>query len=130
MVDLVSEKDKGLVDGSGSPLNVVPSMVAICADRFVYGDHALKVYMISEPEVIVIQRSELDGFIIIATDGLWDAISNVGACEVVEKCLAGHTRRTLIGETTKSLVEAAVMLAELAIAKGSKGTISVIQKHL
>ncbi|KAL9665116.1 hypothetical protein QQ045_020526 [Rhodiola kirilowii] len=94
------------------------------------GDHALKTYMISEPEVIVIQRSELDDFIIIATDSLWDAVSNVGTCEIVEKCLAGHTRRTLIGETTKSPAEAAALLAELAMAKGSKDNISVIVVQL
>uniref|UniRef100_A0A7N0TDU8 protein-serine/threonine phosphatase n=1 Tax=Kalanchoe fedtschenkoi TaxID=63787 RepID=A0A7N0TDU8_KALFE len=90
------------------------------------GDYALKPYMISEPEVTVTKFSELDNFIVIASDGLWDVVSSEDACEVVKKCLNGQTRRSLGGGTTKSPADAAAMLAELAMAKGSKDNISVI----
>ncbi|KAK6158380.1 hypothetical protein DH2020_005694 [Rehmannia glutinosa] len=88
------------------------------------GDHYLKPYVTSEPEVTVVRRSESDDFLIIATDGLFDVVSNEIACEVVSKCLSGRCRRPGSDKTGAS--EAAAVLAELAVAKGSRDNISVI----
>ncbi|KAK6137282.1 hypothetical protein DH2020_028974 [Rehmannia glutinosa] len=88
------------------------------------GDHYLKPYVTSEPEVTVVRRSESDDFLIIATDGLFDVVSNEIACEVVSKCLIGRCRRPGSDKTGAS--EAAAVLAELAVAKGSRDNISVI----
>ncbi|KAL0331099.1 UNVERIFIED_CONTAM: protein phosphatase 2C 51 [Sesamum angustifolium] len=88
------------------------------------GDRYLKPYVSCKPEVTVVRRSESDEFLIIATDGLFDVVSNETACEVVKKCLSGQIRRVASEETSAS--EAAATLAELAIAKGSRDNISVI----
>ncbi|KAK4435466.1 putative protein phosphatase 2C 8 [Sesamum alatum] len=92
------------------------------------GDRYLKPYVSCKPEVTVVRRSESDDFLIIATDGLFDVVSNETACEVVKKCLSGQIRRGASEETSAS--KAAATLAELAIAKGSRDNISVIVVQL
>ncbi|XP_075477713.1 protein phosphatase 2C 51-like [Primulina tabacum] len=83
------------------------------------GDHHLKPYISSQPEVTVTKRTGSDDFLIIATDGLWDMVSNDVACQVVEKSLGG-------GRGRSASKAAAAALVELAIAKGSRDNITVI----
>ncbi|CAB4302044.1 unnamed protein product [Prunus armeniaca] len=98
------------------------------------GDKYMRPYVISKPEVTVTKRTEEDEFLILASDGLWDVISNEVACKVVNKCLDGRIRRISIhGEDhhhdhvrSHSTSEAAAVLADLAMARGSKDNISVI----
>ncbi|CAD5312006.1 unnamed protein product [Arabidopsis thaliana] len=64
------------------------------------GDNYLKPYVTSEPEVTVTDRTEEDEFLILATDGLWDVVTNEAACTMVRMCLnrkSGRGRRR--GET-------------------------------
>ncbi|KAL2527712.1 Protein phosphatase 2C 3 [Abeliophyllum distichum] len=91
------------------------------------GDHYLRPFVISEPEVTVQKRTESDDFLIIATDGLWDVVHNEFACEVVRKCL-GRNRSRFSNRSGAS--EATVTLVEVAIAKGSKDDISIIVVQL
>lgn len=91
------------------------------------GDEYLKPYVISEPEVTMSKRMESDAFLIIASDGLWDVVSNEIACEVVKRCLDGEIKgRFSVGFGRERAEEAAAILAELAMARGSKDNISVI----
>ncbi|KDP25303.1 hypothetical protein JCGZ_20459 [Jatropha curcas] len=96
------------------------------------GDLYLKPFVTSEPEVTVTERSISDQFIVIGTDGLWDVVSNEVACEVVKKCFDGHIRnkRFLDEFNGTRAAEAAAILAELAMARGSKDNISVIVVQL
>ncbi|XP_021911900.1 probable protein phosphatase 2C 51 isoform X2 [Carica papaya] len=80
-----------------------------------------------EPEVTMSKRMESDAFLIIASDGLWDVVSNEIACEVVKRCLDGEIKgRFSVGFGRERAEEAAAILAELAMARGSKDNISVI----
>lgn len=92
----------------------------------------MKPYVISEPEVTVYERTESDAFLVIASDGLWDVVSNEFACEVVRRCFDGRIKKRfpegLNGSSTAA--EAAALLAELAMARGSKDNISVIVVYL
>ncbi|XP_057525721.1 protein phosphatase 2C 51-like [Amaranthus tricolor] len=95
------------------------------------GDYYLKPYVSSIPEVMISKRTEADEFLILATDGLWDVISNEVACQVVRRCLSGRIKPqeifNHINKISNNRAEvAAVLLADLAIAKGSKDNISVI----
>ncbi|KAK9994736.1 hypothetical protein SO802_024439 [Lithocarpus litseifolius] len=97
------------------------------------GDHYLRPYVISKPEVTVTKRSNNDEFLILASDGLWDVISNEVACQIVKRCLEGRLRRKSLGvevENESRAAEAAAVLAELAMARGSKDNISVIVVEL
>ncbi|KAL3838086.1 hypothetical protein ACJIZ3_022677 [Penstemon smallii] len=100
------------------------------------GDRYLKPFVITEPEVKVINRTELDEFLILASDGLWDVVSNDLGCQIARRCLDGQIRKSSQSSTVQTDVEvntnrsraseAAAVLAELAMARGSRDNISVI----
>ncbi|XP_047173507.1 protein phosphatase 2C 51-like isoform X2 [Vigna umbellata] len=96
------------------------------------GDQYLRPYVISNPEVTVTKRSSKDEFVILASDGLWDVMSSEVACQVVRKCLNGQIRRVCngVGNHENRAAEAASLLAEIALAKGSKDNTSVIVVEL
>ncbi|KAL1552760.1 protein-serine/threonine phosphatase [Salvia divinorum] len=91
------------------------------------GDEYLKPYVIADPEVKVLSRTKRDAFLILASDGLWDVISNETACQVVRRCLDGRiTRTNSCSSNSTRTMEAAAVLVELAIARGSHDNISVV----
>lgn len=96
------------------------------------GDQYLRPYVISKPEVTVTQRSSKDEFLILASDGLWDVMSSEVACQVVRKCFHGQIRRVCdgVGNHQNRATEAAGLLAEIALAKGSRDNTSVIVVEL
>lgn len=84
----------------------------------------MKPYVISVPDVTVTKRTGADEFLIIATDGLWDMVSNRVACNFVRDYFNGQIRKSV--SVRSRARKAATMLAELAMAKGSADNISVI----
>ncbi|XAR71652.1 Phosphoprotein phosphatase [Bertholletia excelsa] len=104
------------------------------------GDHYLKPFVIPKPEVNVSKRDSPDEFLILATDGLWDVISNEVACEVVRRCLEGRMKRrspTTVKENKVTEIvnesraaKAAAVLTELAVARGSRDNVSVVVVEL
>lgn len=126
------------------------------------GDHYLKPYVISDPEVTVTKRTSRDEFLILASDGLWDVVSNDVACHVVRRCLSGQIKREVVvdadhqvllmngkktyycdtdtaedvivgrtrGGNNPASAAAAAVLAELAMARGSRDNISIIVVEL
>ncbi|XWS61622.1 hypothetical protein CRYUN_Cryun07bG0142200 [Craigia yunnanensis] len=98
------------------------------------GDQYLKPYVISKPEVSVTERTKSDTFVVLASDGLWDVVSNEIACEVVKSYLDGQIKMKFSdlpeGCPGDRAAEAAAMLAELAMARGSTDNISVIVVEL
>lgn len=94
----------------------------------------------------VIERRDKDEFLILASDGLWDVVSNSTACEVVRMCLRrsssggaepdpelgpvvddeGDSGKDKQGGSEKACVDAAVMLTKLAIARRSADNVSVV----
>ncbi|KAL8189363.1 hypothetical protein R6Q57_028929 [Mikania cordata] len=97
------------------------------------GDGYLKPWIIPEPEVTITPRAREDECLILASDGLWDVISNHEACEVAKKrILIWHKKNGLSverrgeGGTDLAAQAAADYLTKLALQKGSKDNISVI----
>ncbi|PPD85312.1 hypothetical protein GOBAR_DD17767 [Gossypium barbadense] len=97
------------------------------------GDRYLKPWIIPEPEVMFIPRAREDECLILASDGLWDVISNEEACEVARRrILLWHKKNGVpsLVERGKGIDPAAQAAAEylsmLAIQKGSRDNISVI----
>ncbi|TYK03153.1 putative protein phosphatase 2C 8 [Cucumis melo var. makuwa] len=92
------------------------------------GDEYLKPFVISKPEVTVTKRTDNDEFLILGSDGLWDVVSNEIACNIVRRCFGGKLKRlSLKVENDSHVAEAAAVLAELAVARGSKDNISHYQ---
>ncbi|XP_039049442.1 protein phosphatase 2C 16-like isoform X2 [Hibiscus syriacus] len=97
------------------------------------GDRYLKPWIIPEPEVTFIPRAREDECLILASDGLWDVISNEEACEVARRrILLWHKKNAVLSgvERGKGIDPASQAAAEylsmLAIQKGSSDNISVI----
>ncbi|XP_066166391.1 probable protein phosphatase 2C 49 isoform X1 [Oryza sativa Japonica Group] len=120
------------------------------------GDGYLKPYVTSEPEVTVTERADDDECLILASDGLWDVVTNEMACEVVRACFRsngppsppGCSRPKAVlpppagasgggggdavvkgvdkAESDKACADAALLLAKLAIARRSADNVSVV----
>ncbi|KAE8676178.1 putative protein phosphatase 2C 8 [Hibiscus syriacus] len=91
------------------------------------GDQYLKPFVICKPEVTVHELTSRDEFLILATDGLWDVVSNEVACRVARRCLNGQIRSKSADVVNQNrAAEAAAMLVELAMSRGSRDNISVI----
>lgn len=102
-------------------------VIIMCVCWFaIAGDEYLKPYVITDPEVKVLNRTKCDEFLILGSDGLWDVISNEFACQVVRRCLDGRITRTNSCSDSTRTMEAASVLAELAMARGSHDNISVV----
>ncbi|OMO85928.1 phosphatase 2C (PP2C)-like protein [Corchorus capsularis] len=105
------------------------------------GDNILKKVITSKPEISITERHLEDECLILATDGLWDVMSDALACEVASTCLRDGSSATATrscysdcadktdgGETlfpSKSAFAAAI-LCRLALGRGSCDNISVI----
>lgn len=99
------------------------------------GDRYLKPWIIPDPEVIIVPRAREDECLILASDGLWDVMSNEEACDVARKrILLWHKKNSGVTcSTTRRDVgadpaaqEAADYLSKLALQKGSKDNITIV----
>lgn len=91
------------------------------------GDFDLKPYVISKPEVTVMDRTKKDAFMILGTDGLWDVISNESACRAVRNCLTGRlAKRYPDSIRGHSADMAATVLTRMALSNGSADNVSVV----
>lgn len=99
------------------------------------GDRYLKPWIIPEPEVRIISRTKEDECLVLASDGLWDVLSNEEVCEVARRRLllwhkkngaaASDPVQRGIGADAASQA-AAEYLSKLALQRGSKDNITVI----
>ncbi|CAI9772983.1 unnamed protein product [Fraxinus pennsylvanica] len=103
------------------------------------GDGYLKPYVISEPEVTITERMAEDECLILASDGLWDVVSNETACRVARMCLQSRKPPSLprssgndikvtdSGQSSdKSCSDASILLTKLALARHSTDNVSVV----
>ncbi|WZZ20359.1 hypothetical protein YC2023_121746 [Brassica napus] len=132
-----------------------PRVLGVLAMSRAIGDNYLKPYVSSEPEVTVTDRTEEDEFLILASDGLWDVVTNEAACAMVhmylskrggrgggrrretkecgegkeeeEKVVVGSKKSGKKGEISdRACTEASVLLTKLALAKHSSDNVSVV----
>ena len=73
------------------------------------GDRAFKEYVISRPDVLRYERTEKDAFLVLASDGLWDVMSNKQVADEIRSC--------------SSVENAAKRLTEKAFRLGSRDNI-------
>ena len=113
------------------------------------GDNYLKPYVSCEPEVTITDRTAKDECLILASDGLWDVVSNDTACGVARMCLRGKgdvnappcsQPERMLGEAVvgsmmggeggeiwdKACSDASMLLTKLALARHSKDNVSVV----
>ncbi|XP_055812182.1 protein phosphatase 2C 53-like isoform X2 [Solanum dulcamara] len=97
------------------------------------GDKYLKPWIIPDPEVTFIPRTKDDDCLILASDGLWDVMTNEEACDMARKRILmwhkkyGATLPVERGEGIDPAAQAAAeCLSNRALQKGSKDNITVI----
>ncbi|XP_034683087.1 protein phosphatase 2C 53-like [Vitis riparia] len=98
------------------------------------GDRYLKPWIIPEPEVTFIPRAREDECLILASDGLWDVMTNEEVCDIARRrILLWHKKNgvtMLPSERGQGIDPAAQAAAEClsnrALQKGSKDNITVI----
>ncbi|KAI4380774.1 hypothetical protein MLD38_006924 [Melastoma candidum] len=98
------------------------------------GDRHLKPSIIPDPEVLLLPRAREDECLILASDGLWDVISNEEACETARKrILLWHKKNGVALDASErgngadpAAQAAADHLTRLAIQRGSRDNITVI----
>jgi serine/threonine protein phosphatase PrpC len=77
----------------------------------------LKKYVIAEPEIMFRDVGDKDEFILIASDGLWDFLSDQESVDFARK---------LMGNTEYSLAQVSRFLVSLACERGSKDDVCVL----
>ncbi|KAI4377003.1 hypothetical protein MLD38_014702 [Melastoma candidum] len=97
------------------------------------GDKYLKPWIIPEPEVMFVPRAREDECLVLASDGLWDVMTNEEACDLARKRLLlwhkkyGVAHLTNRGEDIDPAAQsAAEYLSNRALQKGSKDNITVV----
>ncbi|KAK7379300.1 hypothetical protein VNO80_04757 [Phaseolus coccineus] len=112
-----------------------PRVLGVLAMSRAIGDYYLKPFVISEPEVTVTERSDGDECLILASDGLWDVVSNETACGVVKMCLKSQKPPTPPGSpggyvtadgSDRACSDASILLTKLALARHSADNVSVV----
>ncbi|AES73426.1 putative protein-serine/threonine phosphatase [Medicago truncatula] len=97
------------------------------------GDRYLKPSIIPEPEVTFIPRAKDDECLILASDGLWDVMTNEEACDLARRRILlwhkknGSKLSLVRGEGIDLAAQAAAeYLSNRALQKGSKDNITVV----
>ncbi|GMH07392.1 hypothetical protein Nepgr_009232 [Nepenthes gracilis] len=115
-----------------------PRVLGVLAMSRAIGDDYLKPYVSCEPEVTVTDRTSDDDCLILASDGLWDVVSNGTACGVALKCLSGKGPPRSIasssaldvdvagGVADRACSDASALLMKLALARHSTDNVSVV----
>lgn len=81
------DEKKRIMDLGGTVVKVGAWRVeGILAVSRAIGDRRLKKYVTSDPEILVRQLGPSDDRLILATDGVWDVISNQQAADIVSRC--------------------------------------------
>ncbi|KAF8010763.1 hypothetical protein BT93_J1417 [Corymbia citriodora subsp. variegata] len=118
-----------------------PRVLGVLAMSRAIGDNYLKPYVSCDPEVTVMERTADDDCLILASDGLWDVVSNDTACGVARMCLRGKIRAPpedaaaaakpapagMGGERSdRACSDASLLLTKLALARHSTDNVSVV----
>ncbi|GFY82166.1 highly ABA-induced PP2C protein 2 [Actinidia rufa] len=107
-----------------------PRVLGVLAMSRAIGDNYLKPFVIPEPEVTVTDRTADDEFLILASDGLWDVVSNETACGVARMCLQSSKSEVNFSSggdvSDEACSDASILLTKLALARHSTDNVSVV----
>ncbi|KAK4487659.1 hypothetical protein RD792_005686 [Penstemon davidsonii] len=98
------------------------------------GDRYLRPYVIADPEIMFVPRVKEDECLILASDGLWDVMTNEEACDLARKrILLWHKKNSaaIISKERGEGIDLAAQdasnyLSQIAFQRGSRDNISVI----
>ncbi|KAK9791129.1 hypothetical protein WJX73_003818 [Symbiochloris irregularis] len=103
--------------------NGVRVMGVLAVSRAI-GDHCLRPFVIAKPEVTILARKPEDELLLLASDGLWDVLSNQEACTLAKRCLRRARQRGASRQSAARI--AATVLTRAAIDRGSRDNVTVL----
>ncbi|KAK3024905.1 hypothetical protein RJ639_043220 [Escallonia herrerae] len=89
------------------------------------GDWYLRPWIVPVPEITFTTRSDEDECLIVASDGLWDVMSNYEVGEVARRLLR-RRRRSMVEDENSGAQAVADSLTEIALSRNSSDNISII----
>jgi len=120
------EDETARVEAAGGQIlfwNGVRVMGVLAVSRAI-GDHCLRPFVIARPEVTILGRRPDDELLLLASDGLWDVLSNAEAVTLARRCLARARAR---GASRASAARiAATVLTRAAVDRGSRDNVTVV----
>jgi protein phosphatase 2C len=120
------EDETARVEAAGGQIlfwNGVRVMGVLAVSRAI-GDHCLRPYVIAEPEVTILVRRPDDELLLLASDGLWDVLSNQEACTLAKRCLRRARQRGASRQSAARI--AATVLTRAAVDRGSRDNVTVL----
>ncbi|XP_024971208.1 probable protein phosphatase 2C 75 [Cynara cardunculus var. scolymus] len=117
------EDERSRIEGLGGQIVFAANgarVEGVLAMSRAIGDRLLKHVVTWEPEYSFRKRNGGDTSLILASDGLWDVLSNEMSCEVVRKCQQEDH------EAVSASASAAALLVRLAVGRRSSDNISVV----
>lgn len=108
-----------------------PFIINVIVVEFIYGtlgDRYLKPYVIPEPEVVFVSQEKEDECLILASDGLWDVMTNEEACDLARRrILQWHKKNVDVPlNERRAAQDASEYLTRMALQRGSSDNVSVI----
>ncbi|KAF3787146.1 putative protein phosphatase 2C 24 [Nymphaea thermarum] len=110
-----------------------PRVLGVLAMSRSIGDDYLKPYVSSTPEITVTERARGDECLILASDGLWDVMTNEEACSIASRCLQGaggdgdgESSASGEGDPDPACTIAATLLTKMALIRQSSDNVSVV----
>ena len=101
-----------------------PRVMGLLAMSRAIGDLSLRPYVISTPDCCIIHRNPEDEVLILASDGLWDVLTNQEACSLALKCLQRAKEKGATSQEATRLT--ATVLTRAAMERGSRDNITVV----
>jgi protein phosphatase 2C len=120
------EDETARVEAAGGQIlfwNGVRVMGVLAVSRAI-GDHCLRPYVIAQPEVTILGRRQDDELLLLASDGLWDVLSNQEACTLAKRCLRRARQRGASRQSAARI--AATVLTRAAVDRGSRDNVTVL----
>ncbi|KAD6454796.1 hypothetical protein E3N88_09502 [Mikania micrantha] len=115
----IEEQDGKVINWNGARVFGVLAMSRAIGDRY------LRPWIIPVPEISFTTRTDEDECLIIASDGLWDVMSNNEVGELARQILRHRRWYAAAGEATAAQT-VADSLTEIAVGRNSSDNISVI----
>jgi protein phosphatase 2C len=94
-------------------------------DGYVSGDRYLRPWIIPVPEITFMTRTDEDECLVLASDGLWDVMTNEEVGEAARRLLR-RWRRSLMTDDLSPAQAVADNLTEIAYGRNSTDNISII----
>ncbi|KAK9918687.1 hypothetical protein WJX75_005997 [Coccomyxa subellipsoidea] len=120
------EDETARVEAAGGQIlfwNGVRVMGVLAVSRAI-GDHCLRPFVIAQPEVTILGRRPDDEILLLASDGLWDVLSNQEACTLAKRCLRRARQRGASRQSAARI--AATVLTRAAVDRGSRDNVTVV----